>query len=211
MVSLHQDTGRSIVVDTGILVMSRHQARNMIVQVKELCTYFSVVKMAKNVRSGLAEHTMKCFEWIESSTRRKNLEKRFKIVATDCQDLLNEFLSNDEGKNLFKACEALFSPTKLVILKSKDASGVTKYVTKYKNDLCMLKHIPISNFIFLHSLFVDNLVDALKANPKRDYEHEGKASGFFYSLSSSFVSTHSKHRRRTRLFCLQWNCVPQAL
>ena len=69
---------------------------------------------------------------------------------------------------IFEACEALFSPTKLVVLKSKNASEVIKYVIKYKNNLHVLRHIPTSNFIVLYSLFVDCLVDALKTNPKRD-------------------------------------------
>ena len=114
-------------------------------------------------------------------------------------EVLNEFSSNDEGKNLFEAFEALFSPTKLVILKCKDASEVTKNVIKYRNNLYVLRHIPTPNFIVLHSLFVDYLVDALKTNPKRDKD---------YCLISDFILSMSVKHLDFSTACLQVLYLP---
>lgn len=142
-------------------------AHRLYAEIRELCAYFNVVKMTKNINSALAAETKKCFDKIHS----KNLEQRFKSTATDCYEQLKTFVANDEGKILFEACDALFAPTKVAILKSKETSDVTSYIRKYKNDLYVPRKIPTSNFIVLHSLLRDAVYEKFKNQPKKNKDY----------------------------------------
>lgn len=139
-------------------------AHRLYPQVKEVIKFFSVLHEVRDPKSVLLEGTKRCLTKVESRTRRKNLEDRMKNLAKSCQTLLTDFIANDLGITLFQSCEALFSPSAIIILKSKPVSESSEIITKNKEQLYILRKIPSPEFLVLYLLMVDQVCDAIKTN-----------------------------------------------
>ncbi|KAK3926560.1 CGG triplet repeat-binding protein 1, partial [Frankliniella fusca] len=160
-------------VDNVILFLEGSKyptAHRLYPQVNELMKHFEVVQNATDVKAVVPTDTKKALEGIASNSKADYVMKRFKIAADKCHKILKNYLENDPAKIFFKACEALFSPTKMLALKSMEVSEATKIITKHLKKLPFL-NIPESNFVVLYLVLLDNVCDALKKTIKKDKDY----------------------------------------
>ena len=141
-------------------------AHKLYPSLRELYKSFEVLKNAKPVISVLSKETNDCLNKIRN-VKRQNLDERFKDIATSCCDLLKKFLNSDPAKDVFEAVAGLFSAGKMTSLELMDPDDRAKCVTKFKEKLYILRKIPNSSFVVLHSLLADSVSEALRKQSKQ--------------------------------------------
>lgn len=127
-------------------------------KIRKLCTSFSVVKNAEDIKSVISKKTKDCL-CVLTRSKQRNAEGRIKAVCAASLEKLQKFLAEDTARSFFNASETLFYPPKMLSVPDSNYNTIT---LKAKQQISLLDHIPNEQFLVLYGLLRDQVLEVSK-------------------------------------------------